>query len=213
MKKSALFGAAALLLSSQASADYISTVTGADMTGMEVTVTFSDTTTETVSWSSILMDDSVAYLEGYIGGVTGSSWSLVQQGDSISDNPPGATSVLGAWTFTYDGTASGIESVYIDAWAGDVVFDTEEGDASANGSDAGREFVASDLDVLGTFDMNIEDELFGGLTLTGDSGLLLDTAGSFQFLADTDISVPAPATLGIFAATLGFMGFNRRKKA
>lgn len=213
MKKSALFGAAALLLSSQASADYISTVTGADMTGMEVTVTFSDMSTETVTWSSILMDDTVAYLEGYIGGVTGSSWTLTQQGDSISETPTGIAYVLGAWTFTYDGTASGIESVYIDAWAGDVVFDTEEGDASANGSDAGREFVASESYVVGTFDTNIEDELYGGLLLTGDSGALLDTAGTFQFVVDTDIAVPVPATLGIFAATLGFMGFNRRKKA
>ncbi|MEG3766082.1 PEP-CTERM sorting domain-containing protein [Alteromonas sp. 14N.309.X.WAT.G.H12] len=213
MKKSALFGAAALLLSSQASAAYISTVTGSDMVGMDVTVTFSDMSTETVTWSSILMDDSVDYLEGYIGGVYGTSWSLVQQGDTISETPAGVTDTLGAWTFTYDGTASAIVSVYIDAWAGDVVFDTEEGDASANGSDAGREFVASESYVVGTFDTNIEDELYGGLLLTGVNGTLLDTAGSFEFVADTDIAVPVPATLGIFAATLGFMGFNRRKKA
>ena len=62
--------------------------------------------------------------------------------------------------------------------------------------------------------MNIEDELFGGLTLSGVSGNLMDAAGSFQFVVDTDkVAVPAPATLGIFAAALGFMGFNRRKKA
>ena len=35
MKKSALFGAVALLLSGQASADYIDTVTGADMAGSD----------------------------------------------------------------------------------------------------------------------------------------------------------------------------------
>ncbi|MBU3020903.1 PEP-CTERM sorting domain-containing protein [Aestuariibacter sp. A3R04] len=213
MKKSAIFGAFALLLSSQASASYITTVTGADMVGMEVTVTFSDMSVETMVWDVISMDPSLPFMEGYSGGVTGSSWSLVQQGDSISENPPATPGVLGAWTFTYDGMASGIESVYIDAWAGDVVFDTAEGDVSGNGSGAGRMFYSDDMNVSGAYDMNVEDELFGGLMLTGMNGTLLDTAGSFQFVTDTDISVPAPATLGIFAAALGFMGFNRRKKA
>ena len=216
MKKSALFGAAAaLLLSGQASASYISAVTGADMVGMEVTVTYTDTTTETLVWDMISMDPNQPYNEGYSGGVSGATWSLTQQGDSISETPPGANLPLGAWTFTYDGNGVGIESVYIDAYAGDVVFDTVEGDASANGSGPGRMFLTDGYSLTSLFSMNIEDELFGALTLSGvNGGALIDTAGSFQFLIDTDkVAVPTPATLGIFTAALGLMGFSRRKKA
>ena len=215
MKKSALLGAAAaLLLSGQASASYISTVTGADMAGMEVTVTYSDLSTETLTWGVTSSDATVPYMEGYSGGVTGTSWSLTQTGDTIADQPPGAAYVYGAWTFTYDGTGLSIASVYVDEYAADVVFDTVSGDASANGSLAGRELVTDGYVLDASYSMNIEDELFGGLTLSGVSGNLMDAAGSFQFVVDTDkVAVPAPATLGIFAAALGFMGFNRRKKA
>lgn len=213
MKKSALLGAAALLLSGQASADYISTVTGADMTGVEVTVTFADLSSETLVWDTLTSDPSVPYMEGYSGGVFGSGWSLTQQGDTISNVSP-AGDVLGAWTFSFDGSMS-IASVFIDAYVADFVFDTEAGDASGNGSGAGREFVDDGTyDLSAMFDMNIEDELFGTLMISEATGAVWDTAGSFDFAIDTDmVAVPAPATIGIFAATLGLMGFNRRKKA
>lgn len=217
MKKSALFGACAMLLSSQASADYVSVVTGADMVDMEVTVTFTDSSTETLTWQVIEQDASVDYLEGFAGGVYGTGWSLTQRGDTISENPPGADLPLGAWTFTYENLGLGITSLFIDALAGGFVFDTAFGDGTANGSGAGRPFQPGNNFgfVSSYYTDNVEQELFGGLMLLGSGGSLATESGSWQFVADTDqiarASVTAPATLGATALAFGLIGFTRRK--
>ncbi|QPG05143.1 hypothetical protein IT774_13560 [Salinimonas marina] len=214
MKKSAIFGAFALLASSQASASYIETVTGADMTDMSVTVTYSDASTETLLWQTLATDPGPDYQEGFVGGVFGSDWSLVQQGNTISETPADASLPLGLWTFDFEFTGVGIQSIFIDAFAGNVVFDTAEGDASANGSGPGRGYL-DDVDfAVASYTNNVEDELFGGLLINGISDELFAQSGTLEFLIDTDmVAVSAPATASIFALGLAFIGFGRKKNA
>ena len=215
MKKMLLLGLFALVMSAQANAGYISLVTGADMAGMKVTVNFGDQSSETVVWDVLTQDASVPFFEGFSGGVFGSGWSLTQAGNTISETPSGVPLPLGAWTLEFQGGKGGIVSIIIDGLSGGIVFDTEEGDASANGSQAGRQFLASMNGVLATFSDNVEDELFGTMTLGSDSFFLVSAqGGGFQFIIDTDkiAEVSAPATMGVVLAALGLLGFNRRKR-
>ena len=221
MKKLVILAATlAMTVVSQAQASLIQIVTGADMVGVEVTVTFADNSQEKRIWDVISADASVSFLEGFSGGVFGSGWQLTQQGDSISEAPSGAPLPLGAWSFSYQG-GLGIRSIYIDALVAGFVFDTAFGDASANGSGAGRPFLSSSPSVEGSFDQSVQDEVFGGLWLTGLQGgdlVVIDPSAqfadvSFQFLVDVDPSsiVSAPATLSLLTLA-GLVGFSRRRQ-
>jgi hypothetical protein len=112
---------------------------------------------------------------------------------------------MGAWNLVNQNQS--LVSLFIDLGTA-FVFDTEFGDASANGSGAGRAFV----DFLGNgttwaFSGLMRDELYSGLTLTTISG------GQTYFGVDTD-AVPTPATLSLMGlALLGLVAGTRRKKA
>jgi hypothetical protein len=194
MKKLLGLGFAAAMFASQAQAAFIWNVTGSDMAGIEVTATYADTSTETITWAS---------LGGNAGGVSGSGWSLSVDGDTIIPNA--ATPAVGAWNLISQNQS--LVSLFIDLGTA-FVFDTEFGDASANGSGAGREFI----DFLGNgtswaFSGPMQDELYSGLTLTTISG------GQTYFGVDTD-AVPTPATLSLMGlALLGLVAGTRRKKA
>lgn len=197
MKKLLGLGFATVMLAGQAHAGFISMVTGSDMAGIEVTAVFSNLPSETKTWGD---------LGGNAGGVTGTGWSLMVDGDTIIPNA--ATPALGAWNLINQ--SQNLVSLFINLGTG-FVFDTAYGDVSANGSGAGREF----LDFLGkgttaVFSGHVQDELYTGLTLTTIA------SGQTYFGVDTDgvIAVPAPAALSLLGlALLGLAAGTRRKKA
>jgi hypothetical protein len=192
MKKLLALGFLSLFMGSQAHAGFIGTITGADMAGIEVTATFSDgSANEELVWSAT---DAVS------GGVTGSDWSLTQSGETFGEFD--GVNVIGAWILSSANAA--LESVIINLGSG-FVFDTEFGDASANGSGPGREFVSS-TPIGSEFGGLVQDELFSTLTLS-DFG-----TGEVQFLIDTDqVTVNAPATLSLILLALGGLAMRRKK--
>jgi hypothetical protein len=205
---------AAVLLSSSwfANATLVQSITGADMAGMLVTVTFGNGVTQSRLWSATGPEAGGAFAPG---------WSLTQSGDTLGnlDDAP-----LGVWTFQ---SRRHISSLTIEALAADILFDTEFGDDILNGSGTGSEFTYDDslTSVNAAFVNNYQDELFGSMTLTGDSGwrgnLLLTSGSSFQFVIDTDLIddeissavVPEPATLLFFMSGLIGVVVSRKKIA
>lgn len=195
MKKLLLLGFLSMFGASQAHADFISVVNGADMAGIEVTATFSDSTTETIIWGAQSADS---------GGVSGTDWSLSQVGDSFGELGP--LGVIGAWTI-FNGN-SDLVSLFVNLVPASFVFDTAFGDASANGSGSGREF-ASNTPIGYAFSGLLQDELYTALTLDDISD------GETQFVIDTDfVSVSAPSTVSIaLLSLLGLVMNSRRNKA
>lgn len=196
MKKLLALSFFSMLVASQANAAFIKTVEGDDMAGIEVTAVFSDSSSETVVWAS---------LGGSLGGVGGTQWSLFVDGDT--QIPNAATPTIGAWNLINQN--QNLVSLFIDLGT-NFVFDIEFGDASANGSGAGRAFL--DFSGNGTtavFSGLVQDELYTGLTLTTIA------PDQTYFGVDTDmVTVPAPATLSIFALSLlGLAVRSRRKQA
>jgi hypothetical protein len=205
---------AAVLLSSSwfANATIIQSITGADMTGMVVTVTFGNGVTQSELWSATGPEAGGAFATG---------WSLTQSGDTI-----GGLDVVpfGVWTLQ---SRRHISSLTIEALSAGILFDTEFGDDIVNGSGAGREFTYDDTltTVNAAFVDNIQDELFGSMTLTGENGwrgdLLLAAGSSFEFMIDTDLIddeiatavVSEPATLFFFMSGLLTLVVSRRKVA
>ncbi|GGF67571.1 hypothetical protein [Alteromonas lipolytica] len=209
MKKFVLALVVALFACGQANASFISTVTGADMAGMEVTVTFEDNSSETLVWQTFTQDPSVDYLEGFSGGVQSNNWSLVQAGDSIG-NFVGYP--LGLWTLTNQ-SDQGILSVFINAIAGNVVFDILFGDDSANGSSDGRPFLAMDP-MNASFGSNYQDETFGTMLLSNRGDVILAGGSRTLFLVDTDkiaSDVSTPGNMGILLLALGSLFAARRR--
>jgi MYXO-CTERM domain-containing protein len=193
MKKLFGIGFAAAMFVSQAHAGFIWGVTGSDMAGIKVTATFADTSTETFTWAD---------LGGDAGGVTGTGWSLMVDGDTIIPNP--ASPYAGAWTLV-NNTQQMLESLFINLGAG-FVFDTEFGDASANGSGPGRALTSS-VSIGSLFGGWVQDELYSTLWLTDIAD------GTTLFGVDTD-AVPTPATISLLGlAMLGLAAGARRRKA
>ena len=118
--------------------NFDTSITGADMGGINVTATFADSSNETLTWVSTGTDlgDSGNVIidhEGYTGGVSGTNWSLTQQGFTLGN--VNGTDLYGAWTFTNDD--SNITGLKIDTTGTDIMFDTVMFDSllqDANGS-------------------------------------------------------------------------------
>ncbi|MCF2949898.1 PEP-CTERM sorting domain-containing protein [Paraglaciecola aquimarina] len=198
MKKLLAIGLLSLFIGGQAQAGFIKSVTGADMAGIEVTVTYDDATTDSAIWGATFPEEGAA---------NGADWGLYEQGDTIGgDN---GQFLYGVWTFTRSTNAiKNIASLFIDTSTTNIVFDTEFFDVSANGSGAGREFTYDDKahdPVTALFSGLYMDELYTGLTISGPG--LVD---GFQFMIDTD-EVPAPTTLSIMLLALGGLVARRLK--
>jgi hypothetical protein len=159
-------------------------ITGADMAGINITATFADNSTESLIWQSISTNlgntgNDVIDYEGYSGGVTGAGWSLIQQGFTLGNVGSGNT--YGAWSFT--DSSIGITGLKIDTTNTDIMFDTATFDSisqDTNGSGQGRSFLTDQVGVTGTYSDNVQQELYKILELSGLTG------DDFQYFADTD---------------------------
>lgn len=180
---------------------------GAMMDGMNVTATFSAGGFQTEAWAAT----GVAS-----GGVSGTGWSLSESGDTYG----------GIWSLNAD---SAIDRLFLDAGAGDSVFDTTfGGDFGTDGSARGWTFQVDNL--TGDWDGNIDVTYIDAVALTGDSPVgdlfrYLDIqfssgfTGTLGFKQDTDNlefagdiqPVPEPATMLLLCSGLAGLAGIRRK--
>ena len=219
MFKKATIGLSLLAASVFANATVIDQhiITGADMAGMEVTVTFADSTTDSGIWGVISnaplsTGDPIIDGNGFSGGVTGNTWSLTQAGFTLGGVDLAGTP-YGLWTLTNVDSLSEIIGFSVNGWTGNaksVAFDIEPDSEVTPGSDSGQEFVS---DALAThaytnqLDLSLSD-LFYQLDVSLDSGLAI--GGEFNFYADTDlVSVSAPSALVLM---LGGLALFTRKQ-
>jgi hypothetical protein len=225
MFKKLLATAALVLAAHTASAAVIVTdsiVTGADMAGVEVTVSFYDTTIENGTWAVLTNTPNgdpnpTIALEGFSGGASNNRFNITQQGNTLG-NIDDFGNLYGLWELANALNSSPIRSVIIDGTnaqiAFDTIFDTEE----TPNSSTGRAYVSNGDIGTATYS-NLVDANFDDLYYTlridfapGELGL----GESFVFMADTDKlgsvqGVNAPATL--LMTMLGFAAFIRARKS
>lgn len=202
--------------------DYDTLITGADMTGLKVTLNTSGGT-ETLDWAMLTntlnpvtgggltaAQENIVASEGLSGGVSGSDWSLVQQGFTGGDFDN--LNIYGLWTFIYSG-ANALESLVLDAFGTDLVFDTQLTSTFApNNSGAGREFIpfntahndyAPGVSVT-YFDQVASDELYSKVQINFDQQF---QQPSLEFLIDVDkaVNVSEPSMLLVFLSGLALV--------
>lgn len=183
-----------------------SSVDAIDMQGITVTAFFADNTQETQIWSA---------LSATVGGVINSDWSLTLDGNTFGDYDSVTNTFYGLWTLSNLNAAEGIVGLTVNAGIVGYYFDILNGYASSTpGSDAGREFVASDATVNASFsDLFSAPDLYGKLTINWASNTQLIAGQELTFLTDTDKAVvPEPSTIVIFALSL-FVLISLRKKS
>lgn len=210
-----------LAISTAANASLIvsqSDITGADMAGIEVTVTFEDSSTESSIWAIIADNGGVSIedAEGRVGGAIASTWSLTQQGYTFG-NSTGSGAIYGLWTFannnalgvtniSISGLLSGLTSIAFD------IVQTSTSDEAFPGSGNGRPFQSSLLSGATGSYANQADPAYNDLfyTLNIDLSSPLAQGESFNFLADTEeVSVSEPGTLAILLSC-GMLLVTRR---
>jgi hypothetical protein len=222
MKKLLAFGFISLLMASHVHAGFISIITGADMAGMNVSVTYENNTTESLLWEVINVGNGLpgtTDLETAKGGVTGSGFTLYQQGNSLGNSDDNGTADInddifyGLWTLTNTSSLT-ITNLLIDALAGNIVFDIIFDIDVSNGSDLGRPFMSPIAGLTAEYtNPFLGDELFG--TMSVDLNLL--TGEEIIYFADTDavtadVIVNAPSTIYIFMLSLFGFAMNARRK-
>ncbi|MCO7225809.1 PEP-CTERM sorting domain-containing protein [Pleionea sp. CnH1-48] len=190
------------------------TTSGDDMNGMQITVQFSNGSSETVSFDSGVDGDN-------FGSATGSDWTLSFSGGStFSSN----------WDFN-NATTLDVAALIIDGRPGDTLFDylytfdsTPDSARGGPGNPSGPTHVSSSQNNLSAHfgysnQVSLNDTFYGDLytTLTVSFGNYLTSGNTFTFRTDTDnvkvvgdiTPVPTPGTLAIFA--LGLLGLAARK--
>lgn len=216
MLKKALIGLSLLTASSLSSAAYVVTqqiITGADMAGITVEVNFADGNSELATWAALSANS---------GGVSGNSWTLVQEGDSLgNETSPGVFDGLWTMTNTSADANLAITSFTISGQPGNVAFDTVSfdnvgDDEGTPGSNQGRFFIADSVapftaatgEYFGLVDSQFDD-LFWDLVVTPETMLMQND--QVRYFADTDLAaeVSAPATLALTLAGLAL--FTRRQ--
>lgn len=204
MKKCLLVGFLAFF-ASQVNAAFIEGVTGADMAGMAVTAEFSNGSTETLMWSATGADAGAAMT---------SDWGVMLSGDSFGQYDPGTNTFYGLWVIS-NATNFDIVELTLNGLSAGVVFDTEYGDASANGSGAGREMVANNPLTFAVYTQNYVDELFSTMILANRTGVLVGAGLRAAFMTDTDLVVtetPVPAPAGAALLALGLLAMARKRQ-
>lgn len=187
--------------------------TGAMMDGMSVTAYFANGFSDTRAWADIDADS---------GGVSGTGWSLREDGDTFG----------GEWTLN-NTSGSSLTRVLIDAGTGDSVFDTTFGSVEGTaGSALGWTFDAvgggAGLDILATYRDSVAltgfapvGDLFRRLDIVFRGNGLSSTYGNFKYIADTDnlqfggdiTPVPAPGAVALGTIGLALIQGIRRRLA
>ncbi|MBX3351557.1 MAG: hypothetical protein KF684_01375 [Phycisphaeraceae bacterium] len=185
--------------------------TGAQMSGMTLTAFFSGGGSEMVTWGTT---------GAVSGGAFGTGWSLVQSGDTFTNN----------WTLV--STNASIDRILIDAGPGDTVFDTTFGglfgtDGSARGLDFTVTGGGTGLDITATY---INAVALTNAAPVGDLFRLLDidffgrgiafANRTLTFQADTDNilfagdirPIPLPTTAGLGALGLCLISSASRRR-
>jgi hypothetical protein len=172
-----LLGAMLILLGAAAPSQATTLVgfstTGNMMSGMRVTASFVNGTSESLTWG---------VTGSQSGGVFGTGWSLTQSGNTYMEDSP--------WIFTNTGQA--ITSLVIDAISGNTLFDTYpllEGPLQTPGSAEGWPFQIQQISGLAptTYNYSVpidisRGDLFGKLSVYWVNGF----TGQMLFRADTD---------------------------
>lgn len=223
MLKKAIISLGLLAASSFASAGLIvsqSVVFGSDMVGMDVTVEFSDGSTDSGMWEMIsdtLLNtgDPILDQNGLVGGVVTNEWSLTQAGPTaggFNDN----NEIYGVWTLSNLSSSLDIVAFTINGWidgATKVAFDIDADSIGFPGSDTGQAFTSS-ASASGDYSNQVDptySDLFYQLDVSLDSGLA--EGENLLFFADTELmAVPAPATLGLLFGGLVLL-FTRKVSA
>lgn len=188
----------------QAGVIYDTDITGADLTGLQVTANFTNGNSETLLWQEISRTlgntgNTIVDHEGFSGGVTGAGWGLSQQGFTTGDFD--VNGLYGVWRF-FDSTNT-VSSFELDALNTGIVFDTvflTDLSQDINGSAQGRPFFAFNNFQLfsgatAQYSNPIDNELYSRTTVS------LTNAGSeFSFWLDTDraINVNEPSLFVVF---------------
>lgn len=206
---------------------YNTDLTGADLSGLQVTANFINGASETLLWQTFFTNlgdsgNDIADHEGFSGGVIGGGWGLSQQGYTLGDFD--GQNIFGAWSF-FDQTNS-VSSFVLDVVDTGLVFDTvflSSLSDDINGSAQGRPFFAFHNNQLfsganAQYTNAIDNELFKTTTIS-----LTDIGAEFSFWLDLDkaIDVPEPPVVFIFISALVYLvrkkiisitSFNNNKK-
>ncbi|MFC4700831.1 hypothetical protein ACFO4O_11725 [Glaciecola siphonariae] len=223
MLKQAMIGMSLLAASSFANAALIvsqSAITGADMAGMEVTVTFADSTSESVLWTVVngtpgTGGTAIENAEAQSGGAFADTWALTQAGFTLGGVQNGI--FFGDWELTNLSAQQAIIGLSINGWLGNggIAFDSiaSNTDEGTPGSGSGQAFI-SNLPASGQYFLQVDpayDDLFWQLGIVFNTGL--NAQDSISFFADTELlaEVSAPATIGLVLGSLVL--FARRSRA
>ncbi|GGF55612.1 hypothetical protein [Alteromonas lipolytica] len=209
MKKYLIAMAVAMVASFSANASFITGVTGADMAGIEVTVSFLDGSIETATWEATSATAGGAFSET-IGG-----WSLTLDGDSFGSNTDVPDVYVGVWNF-YTGDVGGplITALTVAILDAGFVFDILEGD-NGDGTGAGRPAATDyESDALFLTFGNFYTGALAGTMYFFDEDNGFAPGQTIALMTDTDAfaEVPAPAGLSLLALGLAAVRVARRSK-
>lgn len=219
MLKRVVAAGSLLAMSLCANADFVvsqSSITGADMAGMEVTVMFADGSTDSGVWSvisntALSTGDPIIDMNGFSGGVTAADWSLTQSGLTLGGVDDAGT-FYGLWSLVNNNAASDITGFSVNGFTANslIAFDVRDDVVGTPGSDSGMAFV-SDLPASGAGSNAVNvafDDLFWQLDVMLGSGLA--ATEELRFFVDTDaMAVSAPATMSLVFG--GLVLLARRK--
>jgi hypothetical protein len=183
--------------------------TGADMTGLNVTATFSNGFSQSLAWGTT---------GAGAGGVFGTGWSLSLSGDSFG----------GSWLFDFTTLQAQLTRLVLDGSTGLTVLDRTDPNAGTDGSASGLDFSFAG----GTCGSCVATATYGGLTSIGAFAAVGDlfqkvtvdfTGGTgprtdWSFNQDTDNDSrfvpgsPEPETYALLLGGLGLVSWVARRR-